>query len=193
MRKATLTDYASGIAYGTGRIASEKGKTYLHARNKEEYYLKILEAETGYRVYKSSDGRGGIQWNIKARNVEQLPPLPEIREPKEFIRAYMELHAVLDLANATTRQGKKIKILRLRIYGSEETLSWINENLPAGKKKMQYIKNRTGEYTGETCALYYQSKREIPDILGWIDGIPKNEEVWKKWDKVLKEAREYSR
>ena len=76
--------------------------------------------------------------------------------------------------------------MRLRIYGNEEILSFINKEMPAKEKKIQYIKNYVGEkYIGRTCALYYQSGTEILEILKWIDGFPKNIAVWDKWNELI--------
>ena len=88
------------------------------------------------------------------------------------------------------KKENKLEKLRLRIYGNEQILSFINNNLPAGIKKIQHIKNIVDTtYIGETCCIYYQSKREIYDILSWIDGSPKNEKVWNKWDRIIDATR----
>ena len=40
-------------------------------------------------------------------------------------------------------------------------------------------------YVGKTCALYYQSVKEIVSILQWIDGKPRNERIWTKWKEIV--------
>lgn len=184
-----MTDYSLGIAYGTGYIAKENGKEFLFVRNLDPYYSKIIEGEVPYKSYSSKhniDRDGRLQWCIKVRNVSKLPELSEIYNIQEFIRAYMELHSIIDLMNAKDRKGNKIKKLRLRIYGNEKIISWINDNLPENKKKIQYIRNIVdSDYIGETCCIYYQSRGEIFDILNWIDGEPKNTTVWNKWKQVI--------
>ena len=55
-----------------------------------------------------------------------------------------------------------------------------------GEKKIQYINNVVNDtYIGKTCALYYQSNKEIYEILKWIDGSPKNERIWDKWKEII--------
>ena len=184
-----MNDYINGIAYGTGYIAKENGDSFLFVRNLDSYYAKAIEKVVPYKAYESKgnlerDGR--TQWCIKARSIKSLPVLSEIVSKNDFIRSYMELHAIIDLMNAKNRSGNKIKRLRLRIYGNEEILSFINESLPAKTKKIQYIKNKVDHnYIGETFCLYYQSKKEISDILSWIYGEPKNEKVWDNWNKTI--------
>ena len=184
-----MNDYINGIAYGTGYIAKENGDAFLFVRNLDPYYAKKIEDVVPYKAYESKskisrDGRP--QWCIKARSIKSLPALSEIVNKNDFIRAYMELHSMIDLMNAKDRNGNRIKRLRLRIYGNEEILSFINESLPAKTKKIQYIKNKVDKnYIGETFCLYYQSKKEIFAILNWIDGTQKNKEVWGKWKKIV--------
>lgn len=184
-----MTDYSIGIAYGTGYIAKENDKRFLFVRNLDPYYLKIIECEVPYTAYESRhnlDRDGKSQWCIKVRNIRELPTLTKINYPQEFIRAYMELHAIIDLRSARDKKGNKIKRLRLRIYGNEEIITWINVNLPAKEKKIQYIRNVVDtNYIGETCCIYYQSKSEILNILNWIGGQPRNERVWDKWQRTI--------
>ncbi len=184
-----MTDYCNGIIYGTGYVVRENGKTYLCVRNLDPYYSKIIEHEVPYKSYESKHNirrDNKTQWCIKLRNICEPTPLSEIHYPQEFIRAYMELHATIDPMSMKDRKGNKIKRLRLRIYGNEEIISWINTNLPAKEKKIQYIRNVIEEnYLGETCCIYFQSRREILDILDWIYGQPRNEKVWDKWWQVI--------
>lgn len=184
-----MTDYSLGIAYGTGYIAKENGKKFLFVRNLDPYYSKTIESEVPCKSYPSRhniDRDGKLQWCIKVRSISKLPKFSEIYNIHDFIRAYMELHSIIDLMNAKDRKGNKIKKLRLRIYGNEEIITWINVNLPANKKKIQHIKNIVDtDYIGETCCIYYQSKQEILSIINWIDGKPRNEKVWNKWMKII--------
>lgn len=184
-----MNDYCYGIGYATGYIARENGKSFLFVRNLDPYYSKAVEKETKYKAYKSRNNMerdGRFQWCIKVRDVQSLPSFQEIKNAASFIRAYMEVHSTLDLMNMKDRKGEKIKRLRLRIYGNEKILSWINDVLPAKKKKIQYIKNIVDtEYIGETCCIYYQSRKEILEILNWIDDYPRHEKIWKMWNEIL--------
>lgn len=184
-----MNDYCNGIAYATGYFANDGKEKYLVVRNLDKWYVENIVKETGYTAYESKhnfDRDGRNQWVIKCKNISELPNLTDIKKLSDFCRAYIEIHGVVDLANAKDRKGNPIKRLRLRIYGNEEIISYINKILPAGEKKIQHIKNTVDErYVGQTYALYYQSKTEILDILRWIDGNPKNISVWNNWESIL--------
>ena len=101
-------------------------------------------------------------------------------------RAYIEIHGLLDLATAKDRKGNYFKKPRFRIYGTEEIISFLNGCLPANEKKIQHISNVVDNvYIGKTCAVYYQSVKEIISILQWIDGKPRNERIWNKWKEIV--------
>lgn len=184
-----MNDYCNGIAYAIGYFANDAKQNYLVVRNLDRWYPEIISKETGYAAYESKtnfDRDGANQWVVKARNVNRLPRLEEICNKKDFCRAYLEIHGVLDINMAKNRVGERVRRLRLRVYGSEEVLNFITKSLPVGEKKLQYIKNLVdGGYIGETCALYYQSKKEILEILQWIDGSPKNDKLWEKWSETI--------
>lgn len=183
-----MNDYCTGIAYATGYFANDGNKKYLVVRNVDKWYVENIEKESKYHVYESKhniDRDGKVQWTIKARDINSITPINEIKCHQDFCRAYIEIHGVVDLVNAKDRKGNLVKRLRLRIYGNEEIIMYINKILPAGEKKIQYIKNTVDGYVGKTCALYYQSKTEILNILKWIDGSPKNFSVWDKWNKRI--------
>lgn len=190
-----MNDYCNGIAYATGYFSADAKEKYLVVRNLNKWYVENIAQATGCSAYESKynfnrDGKN--QWVVKCRNVHNLPELKEIKNLSDFCRAYIEIHGVIDLAYAKNRKGNTIKRLRLRIYGNEKIITFINYTLPAAKKKIQYIKNAVEEkYIGETCALYYQSKNEIIDILNWINGNPKNVFIWEKWDDIIKTNKYY--
>lgn len=175
-----LSSYSCGIAYATGYMAKEKGTQFLFVRNIDRWCADTISVESRNIVYKQK-----AQWCIKARDISVLPDLNDIEDLKSFMRAYIEIHGMLDIMNVKNRRGEPLKKLRFRIYGKEPILKLINENLPAGMKKIQHIKNIIqSEYVGETSCLYYQSQTEIENILNWLDGQPKNENVWRKWEGV---------
>lgn len=179
-----MNDYCVGVAYATGYIANENGKQYLVVRNLDPWYPQIISTISKYKVYQSNhnvkrDGRS--QWAIKAKEINSLPELKDIKDISGFCRAYIEIHGVLDMATAKSRKGNHFKKPRLRIYGTEEILTFINNSLPAGTKKIQYINNNFGK----TCAINYQSAKEIADILDWIDGNPKNNNIWDRWKEII--------
>lgn len=183
-----MNDYCNGIAYASGYFVIEKGKQYLVIRNLDPWYSKVIESESKYKAYESKHNiqrDGKPQWCIKARDIHYIPPLSDIKHINDFCRVYIEIHGLIDAATARDRKGNYFKKPRLRIYGDKEITSFLNECLPANKKKIQNIRNNIDDmYIGETHAIYYQSKKEILDILNWIDGDPKNESVWRKWKEI---------
>lgn len=184
-----MNDYCNGIAYASGYFANEDNKQYLVVRNLDSWYVKAIETESKYKAYESKhniarDGRS--QWNIKARDINSIPTLSEIQSISDFCRAYIEIHGILDLATAKDRKGNYFKKPRLRIYGTEEIINFLNNCIPTKEKKVQYITNVVeGIYVGKTCAIYYQSAKEIKGILHWLNGYPRNENVWNKWSEII--------
>lgn len=198
-----MDDYCNGIAYASGYFACENGKQYLVVRNMDKWYAEMIGRETGYRAYRlkyrskyrskyssqySSENGDIYQWVVKVRNISCLPELSEIRNVSDFCRAYIEIHGLLDLASIKDKRGNRFK--RLRIYGKKEIISFLNDCLPAKEKKIQYVTNTVDAvYTGKTCILYYQSAKEIYNILSWIDGHPRNKAVWEKWENVIRMSK----
>ncbi|MCI5678710.1 MAG: hypothetical protein MR278_01805 [Bacteroidales bacterium] len=179
-----LSGYSYGIAYATGGITEENGIKYLRIRNQDKSYPDCIAAEIGGNVFQShyheKIGKN-LQYVLKARQIKALPPPENIPDKAGFCRAYIEIHGLLDLRNAKNGSGNRIKALRLRIYGNETILQFINQQLPAKPKKLQRIKKENGE----TSAIYFQGKAEIKNIFQWIDGTPKNQKIWDKWNEIL--------
>lgn len=180
-----MDDYCNGIAHSTGYIARENGKQYLVVRNSDPWYVNCISEVTGYAMYRSEyyeKHRNVAQWIVKARSIDRLIELSEIQSISDFCRAYIEIHGILDLSKR--KNGKKK--LRLRIYGKESIIQFINMALPAKEKKIQYVSNKIeGKYIGKTCVIYYQSQQEVEDILCFIDGEPKNIKIWDMWSNVV--------
>ena len=185
-----LSDYCKGVMYASGCMIKEENTKYLSVRNLDKWYAECIGKETGYTHYPSMhnikrDGRP--QWTVKSRNITEMPDISSAKNPADFIRPYLELHSTLD-----TVKAKSTRKVRLRIYGKEEFLSIIMRYLPAKPKKIQKISNKVlseeKEYTGKTCAIYYQSCTEIEQILNYINGYPRNDVVWDKWCSVMDET-----
>lgn len=170
-----MTGYQQGILLATG---CQMGDRYC-VRNIDRWYCDAVSNLMGTNAY-GVESRGKIQWRIKSPRVV-APTLQDVTDWKGFCRAWIEIHGVLD---SPKRRNKKT--LRLRIYGQENVLTQIMNRLPATKKKIGYIKNIVEEiYEGETCCIYYQSAREVLDILDYIDGELKNSNVWTKWNDII--------
>ena len=178
-----MNDYCAGIAYATGCLVSENGNApYLVVRNIDKFYPKTIASETGYKSYPVTiENRETQQWAVKVRNVHEIPCHSDVSDVHSFLRAYVEIHGVLDAMNCKKRNGEKIHRLRLRIYGNLDIISYINYIIPVPQKSVQEVVTQTGR----TYALYYQSKNEILDILDWISGEPCNIKIWNSWKSVI--------
>lgn len=116
--------------------------------------------------------------SLVRKKLPRFPELDDIKNFSAFARAYIEIHGVLD---SHIIKGYQNRRTRLRIYGNLDVLSLLNDVLPAKPKKIQEINTQTGT----TYCLSYQSKAEVCEILDWIDGSPRNESVWERWNKTL--------
>ena len=187
-----MTDYCRGILFSLGCSIKDAGEEYYFVRNKDRWYIDKLSDETGYNVYPIQNTVGSIQWCIKLRNVKNASQFyNEIESYSDFLHPYIEIHGVLDLAKRKSRRGEYVSYPRLRIYGNHNKLSLLNNKLPVKIKTIQRIKSKAKYkneiYEGETCALYYQSRQEVEEILNYIDGIEKNNAIWNKWVALLQQ------
>lgn len=177
-----IDDYSRGIIWATAYLAKENGKQYIFARNIDKWPIEYLAKKAGVNVYQGKSGKNCA----KCRKITEFPKLNEISNKSDFLRGYIEIHGIIDI----WKNKKKKEKLRLRIYGNTEIINYINNNLPAENKKVQHIKNIIDKkYIGETEALYYQSQTEIPNILGWLNGTPRNEKVWDKWESLTRQIK----
>ena len=133
-----MNDYFKGVIYATGYIANENNRRYLVVRNLDQWYPALIGAISSYKVYESKsqvkrDGRP--QWVIKAKEITRIPNLNEVINIKDFARAYIELHSVLDIRIDRRNHNKPNLRLRLRVYGQNKILAFLNEHLPSKPKK----------------------------------------------------------
>lgn len=178
-----MTGYQTGIIYAIG---SSSGDGRVSVRSIDRWYCDVVQPLFGTVVYSQTlKGREKPQYVAKGKMNKQIN-LDNVVDVAGFCRAYIELHGVLDRRSAKDRSGNRIWPLRLRVYGCEEVLEFLMRNLPAGLKKIQRISNLVdGKYNGDTCAIYYQSKKEIFEILDYIDGEPRNEKIWELWSETI--------
>lgn len=178
-----MTGYQAGIIYAIG---SNAGDGRICVRSVDRWYCDVVQPLFGTTVYHQIiQGRDKEQYVAKGKAVAQID-LASVRDVPGFRRAYIELHGVLDRRPAKDKRGNKIWPLRLRVYGQDKVLEFLMEHLPANLKKIQRISNLVDEaYKGETCAIYYQSRREILEILDYIDGEPRNDRIWELWKKMM--------
>lgn len=124
-----ITGYQQGIIKAIGSMTGNR----LSVRNQDRWYCDSVQPAFGTKVYRSNYGRG--QWAIKSLRINPVD-LGDVSDTVGFCRAYIEIHGLLDLA----KMGKyHTRRPRLRIYGGEDTLSFIMGNLPVNEKKIQHI------------------------------------------------------
>ena len=178
-----MTGYEQGILYANGSQTSGR----LVVRNNDKWYPDAVQKILGTNVY-CIESHGTKQYVIKSSKIKK-PNIADIEDWPGFCRAYIEIHGLLDIVqiwHSHRKKDYKVKRPRLRIYGREFVLEEIEKKLPAKPKKTQYIKNIVDDiYIGKTCCKYYQNKEEIIEILKYIDGFPRNEKLWKKWETII--------
>ena len=168
-----MTGYQQSILYLVG---SQLGDRFT-VRNVDRHYIEAVEdVFVGYTPYlqKNSPGKRDY-WVLKSPLVKK-PTLSEVSDEQGFARGFIELQGTLA---SWTHRGRAR--LRLRIYGSEDDLQFLQRCLPAKEKKIQHVNTENGS----TCALYYQSGAEIFDIFRYIDGEPRNDRLWTQWEAEL--------
>ncbi|MCP8969734.1 hypothetical protein [Ectobacillus ponti] len=106
-------------------------------------------------------------------NIERRMPVLDEKEEAEFLRGYFAVHHTQDtFFNRIANHAGE----RLRFYAAAEILERLNEHLHqqigATKKKIQQHKGTEGA----CCVLYYQSKREVPQIMEYLRLHEKNKE-----------------
>ena len=170
-----MTGYQQGIICLSGS-RPEPGRIVV--RNIDRHYVDALAPlSTRTRPYyqqRDRDGRPGY-WVLKLRG--ELPTLSDVADWSGFCRAFVELQGRLDTQRIRKPSGVVSERLRLRIWGDPASLTAIMAVLPAQEKTIQSCHTNTGS----TSALYYQSKAEIADILNYINGYPRNEDIWVRW------------
>lgn len=195
-----LTPYQLGIVYSIGSLTD--GRWVF--RYSDKYFLEQVQFCNS--IY-SQMYKGKIQYVLKmpenvidlsehnytSRNSDQrdIPVLDREVDYKDFVRAYVEIHGKLDIRNAIS-YGKKVKALRLRIYGNNVMMNSIsrllNEYVDVGIKKVGNAVN-----SGKTGILYYQSREEIEKIFDWCgrvdegDGISRCEKYWNSVEEIMRE------
>lgn len=171
------TGYEQGIIYSLGTW--DGGRTVV--RCVDEFYPKYLEKLFGTKTYSQIlPEREKKQYIIKSTRIQNVS-LRDVKDPVAFIRAYAEIHGNITPVTQHHKNGK-VHVIGFKIYGQEEVLEYIMSFSPVLRKKPCEIKtNMDGGYTGKTYSITFQ-KRETETFLNFIDGYPKNESVWGKWD-----------
>lgn len=188
----TTTDagaYILGILWGT-MGQSDEG---YWLRHQDRWYIDTARAVLGIEPEPQEvRSRSGLQCRLKivsardVRTIENLlrahgwtarkapvRPYPSgSLDDRGFIRAWVELHGVLDVRRAKRRDGSRYPQRRLRIYGNWALLEEMNYILSAATGLNPRTLQRTSNKI--TKALYYQG-RAISPVEDWLyDGA----EIW---------------
>lgn len=167
-----ISGYQIGVLYA---LSSNAGDNRLIIRSIDKWYCEVCQELFRVNIYPNNyhyDRDKATQWCLKGTLKVPFPKLEDITDIEGFCRSWIEIHSCLD---------KPRDKLRLRIYGKEEILKFLIQHLPVAMKKIQNIRTQTGI----TSAVYYQSRKEIINIFDYINGYPKNDKVWDKWNKII--------
>lgn len=173
-----MTGYQQAILYLCG---SYNGDRFV-VRNVDRHYVDaVADCFPGYHIYLQHHANPSKKdyWCIKSAHVAK-PALYDVCDLSGFCRGFVELQGGITAYHVNVR-GRQRYVIKLRVFGAEEDLEFLARALPAAPKKIQHIYTNTGH----TCALIYQSKAEIIDILDYIDGLPQNSAIWDKWWEIL--------
>lgn len=134
-----------------------------------------------YLQRRKEDGKKDY-WCIKAPLSRISPPaLSDVSDWIGFSRAFIELQGSLDLWRHKNKRGEPIYTPRMRLYGQPDVLDAVCRSLPAAPKKLQTIKTRNGT----TYQINYQSPSEIAGILTHLNGDPRNQYLWSRWNEIM--------
>jgi hypothetical protein len=176
-----MESYILGILWGCATY--EPTEHMFLVRHRDPFYSQIVAQyfQTNARPH-LAQSRTGDQHRLKLRERYCLAELLErgwternaVGRPYPagnidhagFCRAWIETHGELDWWHGKRHEGP-----RLRIYGNRALIADMNGVIAAGTgvmpKTVQVANRRVNE---KTCAIYYQSGKEIEAIVGWMYG-----------------------
>lgn len=178
-KKLPQSGYQQAILLLSGSWSGDK---YAVRNINEHFILAVADLfHTAPYFQHSSDPKHQDYWVVKSNRLEP-PQLFDVTDWQGFCRALVELQGTIDLRPCKTRNGAPAKKLRLRVWAQPELLNAFAAAIPAEPKRIQTITTNNGT----TYALYYQSEKEIYDILDYLDGEPRCEKWWSKVNEILK-------
>lgn len=165
------TSYQLGILYCIGNY-TEKNYTITFG-SRDQYYIEQIN-----NLFKSEPYMKNNRYILKTLATEKVLErlnyneekecfydLPDVKDIKEFIRAYLELHAT---ARIIFSDNKKYKSLRVRIYGVEPTIGKIinimTENIGLTQKTFTCNKSKNPNWK----YVSYQDAEEVKKIFDYF-------------------------
>lgn len=173
--------WAVGFLWGSSRISGD----HFLFQNKEKELLEKMkkEAEIDNEIYETITPQGKTSFRMKLNkkhslaqfvlangyvgrkgNEERHPPSFSSRDEEFlFLKGYFVTHYTLD----TVKRREK-RVPRLRFYASNEILSLLNNHL--NRELGTTIKKISNHGSSDVCKiLYYQSKKEIDEIVEYLE------------------------
>jgi hypothetical protein len=178
-------DWIVGFAWGIGTIINMG------------FYIRYYDEELLTQISENIEVKPIIHHSIRIKTFIRIPlsnmlpqklfqlgwtgrldksrkyPQGDINE-LDFIRGYCFTKSTKDVWHCKNRRGEKIPSDRLRIWGSRDIVSNIDQyfvkHFETTPKKPYLYRNKTQDgYLGECYSVQYQSKREVPRLAQIID------------------------
>lgn len=189
LRGEKMDYFALGFLWGIGRITDEK--TFLVQYNDEFVMKKIRdivshkqkvfpikekeERKTTYRL-KLHMYNSYVYWmrhhgyeGRKQNEERTIPTFSTIEQEAEFLRGYFFPHHSIDVIKIKGRY-----VDRLRFYASKPILERLNQHLHNALNTS--LKKIQPHNKSNVChILYYQSKKEVPEIIKYLRLVKENE------------------
>lgn len=177
-----MDSYVLGILWSTGGLIEDR-YDYFILRHRDRYFLDTVRESLGLQgtIFLGSS-RTGPQYKLKvfhfdlgymeslgwqSRQNEQRN-YPSIPEHPGFIRAYLEIHSILDTITVRKYDRPPRTGPRLRIYGNRLFLEQLSQvlvtEIGVGLKKVQKATN----FSVPSGILYYQSRAELLRIYHYL-------------------------
>ena len=181
-----MINYDLGIVWSIG--SWEQNKRFTFTSN-SEYHIQRMQILFKNAIY-SQQGNTGIQYRLRTSQLDirdmlnigytkrnsSERDLPILEDYKDFLRAYMELHATFSWQTTyKTKSQEKYYRLRMRIFGNQVLLDSINrvfiEKELCQRKSFQKVTKNSGY-------LQFTAVKEIDNIIMWLQGSPSCIEYW---------------
>lgn len=190
--------YALGILWGL--CSKSDGKYYV--RSADSHFLTYIVEITGGSIREQQSCRGAAQHVtiVPAKMMEEVEALgwsgrldhtrifPDVKDRWAFASAYIQAHCSIDAPVRNGRKGSQYKTVRLRVYGAEDVLRGINEEV----SRLGLAAPKTITIGRQHCTLYYQSSREVGDIVSAIEIGSHSAAFMEKYNDACAEARAFT-
>lgn len=171
-----MTGYQQGILWSIG---SNQGDRFI-VRNIDKFYINAVADLFNTHPYfqkRKCDNKKDY-WCIKSSTVKQIL-LYDVSDYIGFISAIIELQSCLKLSTRKRKDGSHYYRPALIIYGTKETLDFVQSFLPIKSKKIQTIRTNTGT----THSINITSLADLDSIYNYCYHY--NSDFWNRFDDLL--------